>query len=350
MQSPDFLGYSLYLSTFADQWPTLVGRAGTGSPVFLSLHISEEFDESYCQRARQVCTLLKEHGFRIIADVSVKTLAQFGCKDLPTLARELGLWALRIDYGFSPEEIGEMAARMPIVINASTLRAKDAQIIASRGKEVYAMHNFYPRPETGLDDDQLLESTRALQNAGLKVLAFVPGDLQKRGPVYEGLPTLEAHRSILPSAGFVDLCQRFGMNGVFIGDPGLSDAEQERIDLYCREGVISVPAVLEDRWSHLYNQIFTCRADSPCWMVRFQESRIYSCQGQVVSPDNCVARTRGSITVDNETYGRYSGEIQLLRQDHPADSRVNVIGTIPTPALPLADSIRRGQRFRLVRG
>lgn len=349
MQQPNFLGYSLYLSTFADQWPTLVGRAGTRTPVFLSLHISEEFDDSYCRRAREVCALLRENGFRVIADVSVKTLAQFGCKDLPALARELGLWALRIDYGFSPEEIGDMAARMPIVVNASTVSAEDARVIAARGGEVYAMHNFYPRPETGLDEEQLLEATRALQAAGLKVLAFVPGDLQKRGPVYEGLPTLEAHRNYLPSAGFVELCQKFGMDGVFIGDPGLRLAEQERIDLYCREGVISVPAALDERWSHLYDQVFTCRADSPRWMVRFQESRIYSCQGQIVTPANCVPRTRGSITVDNETYGRYSGEVQLLRQDHPADSRVNVIGTVPPQALPLADAIRRGQKFRLVR-
>ena len=50
---PNVLGYSLYLSTFAAQWPTLGGLTDSGTPVFLSLHISEEFDDTYCRRAEE---------------------------------------------------------------------------------------------------------------------------------------------------------------------------------------------------------------------------------------------------------------------------------------------------------
>lgn len=342
-------GYSLYLSTFADQWPTLVGRAGTGVPVFLSLHISEEFDETYCQRARSVCEQLNENGFRIIADVSVKTLAQFACADLWDLAQTLGLWAVRIDYGFSLEEIREIGKRMPIVLNASTTTQQDAKALASCCQEVYAMHNFYPRPETGLDEELLEQTTKMLQQVGLKVLAFIPGDGKYRGPVFAGLPTLEKHRNVRPSAAYVELCQRYGMDGVFIGDPGLSEVEMERIERYHREGIISIPAVLSPKWEKLYDVDFTCRVDSPKWMVRFLESREYSCRGESVQPENCVVRCRGSITVDNEKYGRYTGEIQLLRQDHPMDVRVNVIGTVAQKDMLLSDLVCRGGKFRLVR-
>lgn len=346
---PESLGFSLYLSTFAAQWPTLRGRSGTGAPVFLSLHISEEFDGDYCRRAEEICHLLAEHGFRVIADVSGKTLRQFGCQDLTELANALGLWALRIDYGFSPEEIGAMAEKMPIVLNASTTSAADAAQIKSHGGEVFAMHNFYPRPETGLDEELLLRTTQTLQEAGLKVLAFIPGDMALRGPVFEGLPTLEAHRTSLPSAGFVDLALRFGMDGIFVADPGLSETEQQRIARFCREGVISVPAALEPGYEPLYGRVFTCRVDSPKWMVRFQESRTYSCAGNTVEPGNCTARNRGCITVDNLHYGRYTGEIQMLRAPLKADSRVNVIGTVPENAWLLMDRIRGGQQFTLVR-
>ncbi len=348
MQLHNFLGFSLYLSTFASQWPTLAGWAGTGVPVFLSLHISEEFSDDYCDRARKICRTLNSSGFRIVADVSVKTLAQFGCKDLPSLAQELGLWALRIDYGFSPEEIGEMAKRMPIVLNASTTTAEDARRIAAIGKEVYAMHNFYPRPETGLDEDLLLQTTLALQDAGLKVLAFIPGDAEKRGPLFEGLPTLEAHRNCPPSAAYAHMLQTFHMDGVFIGDPGLCPEEAEYIALYQKEDILSVPATLSQQWQHLYGQVFTCRIDSPKWMVRFQESRTYSCKGQAIAPEAPLPRKRGCVTIDNANYGRYTGEIQLLRQDFPADSRVNVIGQVAQNALLAMDLIQRGQRFRLV--
>ena len=80
------LGYSLYLSTFAAQCPALRGQAGTGAPVFLSLHISEEFDDTFCARAEKTCHALADMGFRIIADVSVKTVSQFGCADSTELA------------------------------------------------------------------------------------------------------------------------------------------------------------------------------------------------------------------------------------------------------------------------
>ncbi len=342
------LGFSLYLSTFEDQRPSLDLWAGTGAPIFLSLHISEEFDATYCQRAREICHLLAVLGFRTIADVSVKTLQQFGCENLTELAKDLKLWGLRIDYGFSPAEIEEMATQMPIVLNASTTSAADARRIAETGQEVFALHNFYPRPETGLDEEYLMETTNRLREAGLSVQCFIPGDTRLRGPLHEGLPTLEAHRHVLPSAAFVDLALRFGMEDIFLADPGLSEKEQQRIAHFCQTQVICVPARLEEGWRHLYGKVFTCRIDSPRWLIRFQESRTYSCQGESVEPQNCTERRRGVITVDNRNYGRYSGELMLMREDLPADGRVNVIGQVPENALLLVDRIGRGAKFMLV--
>ena len=343
------LGYSLYLSTFAAQCLALRGQAGTGAPVFLSLHISEEFDDSFCRRAEEACHALADMGYRIIADVSVKTVAKFGCTDLTELAEKLRLWALRIDYGFSRSEIEAMAEKMPIVLNASTITAEDAAAIAERGKLVMAMHNFYPRPETGLEEDYLREITEKLQKAGLKVLAFIPGDAQKRGPVFEGLPTLEDHRNVLPSAAFADLVLNYGISDIFVGDPGISQKEIDRITRFCQEGILSIPCEIQENWHHLYDRVFTCRPDSPRKLVRFQESRIYSCQGQTVEAENCTERTVGALTVDNLRYGRYSGEIMLIRSDLPADQRVNVIGRVPENALLLLGLIGRGRKFVLVK-
>ena len=346
---PKSLGFSLYLSTFAAQWPTLRGWAGTGAPVFLSLHISEEFDDTYCARAEEICHTLASHGFRTIADVSVKTVQQFGCGDLTELAERLQLWALRIDYGFTGEQIEAMAEKMPIVLNASTTSEEDAARIREKGRAVFAMHNFYPRPETGLDEEYLMDTTKTLQNAGLKVMAFIPGDTLLRGPIHEGLPTLEAHRHCLPAAAFVDLAVRFGMDDIFLADPGLSKTEQMRIARFCQEGIIPVPAYLNPGYEYLYDQVFTCRVDSPRWLVRFQESRMYSCMGRPVEPENCALRCRGSITIDNANYGRYTGEIQMIRSDLKADERVNVIGFVPEKAHLLMDNIKGGRKFQLVR-
>ena len=193
-----------------------------------------------------------------------------------------------------------------------------------------------------------MQTTARLKEAGLSVQGFIPGDTLLRGPLHEGLPTLEMHRHVLPSAAFVDMTLRFGMDDIFLADPGLSEKEQQRIAHFCKTGTICVPAELDENWRHLYGKEFTCRIDSPRWLIRFQESRTYSCQGETVEPKNCTERRRGSITVDNRTYGRYSGELMLMREDLKADDRVNVIGSVPENAQLLLDRIERGAKFMLV--
>lgn len=341
------LGRSVYLTSFESQRPALERDAGSASPVFLSLHMGEEFSPDYRARAEACCRWLTERGYRVMGDVSVKTMEQFGQRDLGALAQRLGLWALRIDYGLSEEETALLAKRVPIVLNASTTAPQAAQRITREAAGVMAMHNFYPRPETGLDDDFFRETTQALRQAGLPVLAFIPGDAELRGPLHLGLPTLERHRGLPPSACFADLAVNFGVETIFVGDPGLSDRELSRIRRFCREGVLEIPARLEAAHSHLYGKVFTRRTDSPAELIRFTESRTYSCFGAAVEPCNCGARPRGTVTLDNSRYGRYSGELQLVLGDLNADERVNVIGHVEGPYLLLARCVRRGGRFCL---
>ena len=211
------------------------------------------------------------------------------------------------------------------------------------------MHNFYPRPETGLDPEFLHESTAALQAEGLQVYGFIPGDALLRGPLYKGLPTLEAHRTAAPSAAFVDLAVNYGLDGIFAGDPEVSAREQEYIRHFCTTGELCLPVALRPGYETLYDRTFTCRPDSPKGLVRYQESRLYSCFGSTVQPDNCVERRRRCVTMDNIGYGRYSGEIQLVRADLPADEKVNVIGEVPAEYDLLLDCIKRGKTFRMVK-
>lgn len=343
---PEF-GTSTYLSSPVVAEAALPGGGAAETPIFLSLHISEEFSPDYRERAERVCRQLREAGHRIIADVSQKTLAQFGEPDMVRLAKHLGLWALRVDYGFTVEEIGALARRIPVAVNASTISPESARTIARQGELVMAMHNFYPRPETGLDDQFFRARNQALREAGLLVWAFIPGDSILRGPLRQGLPTLERHRGLPPSVCYADLALGFRVDGIFVGDPGLSGRELERIRRFRETGVLELPAVLDEGHHSLYGRVFTSRPDSPARLVRFAESREYSCAGAQVAPRGCAERRRGSVTLDNENYGRYSGELQLVRGDLPADSRVNVIGHIREEYLLMADLIPNGGRFAL---
>lgn len=341
------LGSSVYLSTFEQQRAALEALRGGDVPIFLSLHISEEFGEGYRQKAETACRWLTENGFRVIADVSPKAAACFGGQDLAQVAGDLGVWALRLDYGFSMEETCRLAERLPLVLNASTVSDEDACRVLSCNRQVMAMHNFYPRPETGLDRGCLTARTKALQALGLRVLAFVPGDTAFRGPLHLGLPTLEEHRGLPPSVGYADLVVRCGVDGVFAADPGVSQAEIGRIARYRRQGVWELPARLRPECGALYGRVFTSRPDSPDRLIRFAESREYSCFGSDVAPLPPMPRGRGAITMDNSGYGRYSGEIQLIREALPPDPRVNVIGQLAPGYELLADCILPGGRIGL---
>lgn len=346
MQKPKRFGRSVYVSCFDSMRESLSGLSH--GLVFTSFHISEEFGPDYCGKAREMCRFLLERGYEIIGDVSKRTLEQFGSRDILSFAEEMGISILRLDYGFTDEEIRAIAGRTSIAVNASTQDQRLAWEIAGNGGSVYAIHNFYPRPETGLDEPFFQSVNQKLLDAGVKVLAFIPGDEALRGPVFAGLPTLEKHRGLPPYVCWADLCRPENrLYGVLTGDPGLSASQLSLIRDFSQSGILSVPAVLFKNSMGLYGRTFTIRPDSPSSLARLQESREYSSPGEEILPWNCGDRSKGSITMDNRLYGRYSGEIQLLKKDFPADERVNVIGHVQNGYELLLDGLERGGKIKL---
>ena len=342
-------GTSVYVSTF-ERHRRSAGLIPSGTAVFTSLHMQEEVEEGYRADVYRMMQALRAQDLFVIADVSPKTFSFFGTRDIVGFARDMGIDCLRLDYGFTTEEMAAIASSFPVALNASTVDAKGVdKVLQASAHELYAVHNFYPRPETGLDEDYLRLTTRRLQEKGIKVFAFIPGDVEKRGPIFEGLPTLEAHRSVLPYVASMELLNLYALDGVFIGDTWVSKTQLSLIAAFLEDGVINLPCSLYGR-DELYDRVFTVRADSPSAMMRLAESREYSCSGSgTVEANNTAARGRGSVTVDNLLYSRYCGEIQIVRKSLPADRRVNVIGNIDGRYASLLECVKNGKRVRLVR-
>ena len=343
------LGYSVYLSNFHEMKAPLIRAFEPGSRIFTSFHISEEMDQQYVERTKSMCRELNEIGYKIIGDVSKKTLKQFQCEYLREFAEMMGISMVRIDYGFSDDEIIEIGKSIPICVNASTVDEKSAEKILKEVKFVYGMHNFYPRPETGLDGEYFAETNKKLRELGMKVMAFIPGDIFFRGPLFEGLPTLELHRNISPFAAYVDLKLTYGIDEICVGDGIISQYDADRVRVFNQEGILEIPVIFENAYESLYERSFTIRPDSPRWVKRLTESREYSCFGTEILPEYCDLRSAGSITMDNIRYLRYSGEIQIVTEDLPADEKVNVIGKVEKSYELLLKNIKNGQKIRLVK-
>lgn len=345
---PNTLGYSQYLSTFNEQIDKLSPSKEGESLVFVSLHMPEEMDHGYADRCKAMLEKLRNLGFRIIADVSKRSLKAFGAEDLEELRELLQLDIIRIDFGFSEEEIRSFAKKYPVGINASLITEESVKILFEDAVEVYAIHNFYPRPETGLDSEQFEKLNAMLKAKHIKVAAFIPGDRFLRGPIFEGLPTLENHRGVAPYAAFLDMTLRYGVDDVFVGDGVIESLQVEWINTYLEEGIFTIPAVFEESAQALYGMTYTIRKDSPQSLMRLQESREYAHAGEIIQPQRTIPRVKGSITLDNLKYMRYSGEIQITKRDYPADERVNVIGYIPREYQLILELVPNAAKIRFV--
>ncbi len=330
---------SVYVSGFDGRLPD--DKCGI---YFTSLHIAEEFGRDFPGKVQKLLKALKDSGRKVIADISPRTLTALGYDDLITFIFETGIDYLRFDFGFAPEEIIRASGYCGVAINASTC---DADFIRQLKGEVVAIHNFYPRPETGLDIGYFRKKNAMFRELGVKIAAFMTGDGYLRGPLHEGLPTLEYHRRLKPYVQYEMLKRE--VDFIIVADEGLSQYQSELIEKSESDGILRLPCTLDEKYSFLYDRKLTCRPDSPAWLCRVMESREYASAGEKVEAENCAERVFGSITIDNENYQRYSGEIQIMKINLPADSRVNVIGRIEPDYLPLLRYLERGAEFMLER-
>ncbi len=332
-------GLSVYVSAFKQQRRLLDTLKGQQIPIFTSLHIGEEVTESYVKEVEDMCQWLHRNEFYIIADVSPLTLNRFNEPSLASLVKRLHIDNLRLDFGFQEKDLMNLED-IDVTYNASTIGSEMPQ----QSGALY-MHNFYPRPETGLDADLFNQLNKQVKEAGGQTLAFISGDEIKRGPLNEGLPTLEAHRYVAPYAQFIDLVKTYKLDSIFVGDSLISPYQLELILTYLDDGIIRLPVDFTEANKTLLNKPFTVRVDSPKGLIRVQESRQYAQPGKHIAPTDTTSRPRGTITMDNERYKRYSGEVQVMRHDYPADERVNVIGQLAKEYLPLLDNLKNGEPF-----
>ena len=64
--------------------------------------------------------------------------------------------------------------------------------------------------------------------------------------------------------------------------------------------------------------------------------------------ENTTERLVGSVTIDNERYGRYQGEMQIAKRNLPMDEKVNVVGRVIDEDLSLLKYIKSGQGFSII--
>lgn len=345
-------GLSVYLSEpLTPQFKIWIGRMREigFTSMFTSLHIPEDDTSVYTERLRDLGTLARKLDMELFADIAPMSLAALGktWDDAHTLT-EWGVTGLRVDYGVTPKQVADLSTRMTVALNASTLSEAELIEMKQHGlvtDNVEAWHNFYPRPETGLDRNWFDAKNDWLKRQGLSVQAFIPGDGSLRGPLFERLPTLEDHRTLSTFACYLDLAD--SVDRILIGDPGLADETIEQFASHA-DGMLVLRAEAKTTIEAAFYRVQTNRMDPARDVIRSVESRAYGRPGdRLLEPMDARPRPLGTITVDNADYGRYAGEMQVTKQDLPPDARVNVLGRVIEADRPLIRAIGPGTTFRI---
>ena len=346
------LGVSVYLSKpISDQISFLKQASDSGfTTLFTSLHIPEDDASLYQGRLKEVGAFAQANQLDLIADVSPASLEHLQL-NFTTASRvnSWGVTGLRLDYGISIGKIIKLSTEIKIILNASTLTKEDAQKLISSGlnpANVEVWHNFYPRPETGLCREDFYNKNKWLTAEGFSIMSFVPGD-EKRGPLYNGLPTLEEHRFVSPFAACIDFIKNEDISTVVIGDVGLKYTSLKQFKNFQQTGVLTLRAYAQLDIEEL-TLTHTNRKDNARDVLRSEHSRSVESYGKRnIKPVNTNKRPLGTITMDNRLYGRYQGEIQITKRDLPSDEKVNVLGRVIEEDLLLIKLIKGGDTWRI---
>ncbi|QCX24782.1 MupG family TIM beta-alpha barrel fold protein [Companilactobacillus futsaii] len=311
--------------------------------IFTSLHIPEGEPSQYATRLQELLEFTSDLSLHVFVDIDKNSL-----KNLP---RGLTGFSLRLDDGFTNQEIAQLSQDGPIALNASTLSEQDITELKDFKADfnnLEAWHNFYPRPETGLDKDWFIQKNNWLKQLGLTTQAFIPGNKTLRGPIYSGLPTLEhqRHQDLLASA--LELT-KYGVDKIFIGDPRLDPTYQTKFNDYFAKGILDLCLKASPNFPpYLVNKVLHNRPDPAAQVVRIVESRgMNALNEQTIQPLENIPRNVGSITIDNKKYGRYMGEVQIIKTDLPMDEKVNVIGHLDQTSIQLLAYISANTAFKI---
>ena len=322
--------------------------------IFTSLHIPETDVSALKQEIGTLLQAARRHGMEVISDVSPATCQLLDLPDFnPTSFRMLGITTLRLDYGFSAEEIARLTHRFPEMrfqLNASTITRrilKDLQDAGTDFSRIDALHNFYPRRGTGLSEQSLVHANILLHRYGIRVGAFVASQGRRRSPLKDGLPTLEEHRDEAAELSARHLVA-LGCDSVFLADSlptaeeiqGIGHLQGDQVTLHAR--YMTKDPVQRELLAHT----FTARLDEARDAIRAQESRsIIAKAHATIAPETAEARPRGVVTIDNKQAGRYMGELEIVKKNLPADPRVNVCARIDRADFPLLACISPGRKF-----
>lgn len=310
-----------------------------------------------------VIQLAKERGMEVSVDVHPEHIK--GLSEKPTgflqtdlsFFKELNIDILRLDLGYSEMEEAYMSKNqegLSIELNMSMKSQHIEAVINSGGakERILGCHNYYPHAYTGLSLQHFKECTDVWNKNSIRTAAFICSQSEEKigpWPVSDGLTTLEMHRYLPIETQAKHYVAMDIIDDVFIGDVATIDELQILGKLNRKDFSLKIVPnkTIPEKIKNILKLNFSCRPDINENMIRTVESRLmFMKSGANIEPFNTVDIKRGDITIDNDLYGQYAGEVQIALKDMKNSGRTNVVGHVRGDEIFLIDYIKAGQNFK----
>lgn len=323
------------------------------------LQIEENEKEKVVSEMKEIILHARSFGMEVILDVNPGVFDQLNISynDL-TFFKDMGATGIRLDSTFdglveSLLTFDDTNLDLEINISNDTAYLDNILTYEPLKKKIIGCHNFYPQRYTGLDYDYFVKCSRKFKNMGLRTAAFVNSHNADHGPhvFADGLCTLEMHRDMDIVTQAKHLVALGTIDDIIIANAYASEDELKRLsevrqDQIVFDVVFDKDVTAEEKKIVLENQHFN-RGDISSYMIRSTFVKLAYRDKSI--PQNCLKDkvSFGDITIGNDTFGQYKGELNIVKKDMPDSHHYkNVVGSIPEDELFLIQYVKPWTKFR----
>lgn len=295
-----------------------------------------------------------ELGYEVAADTNPQVFQNLGASpDNLEIFHQLGLDIIRLDGHF--DELQDvLITRNPYGIKIEFNGSSDADVerLIRHGadrRNMIICHNFYPERYSGLSQKTFDRFNEKWTSLGMTTAAFVSSQAEQTfGPweVYQGLPTLEADRTLPIDAQVRHMVACEVIDDILIGN---AYATEEELKAMASVNLTNTTIKMDEaeglgeaEKDAVYRFIHNGRNDASEYFIRSSFPRLQFKSREIpFRPCEKKTFTRGDVLVVNDNLAHYRGEVEIVLTEIENDGQRNLAGRIADTDMRILDEMEK---------
>ena len=348
--------------------------------VFTSMFTVEGDKNDIVNYFKSFCDIAHQYNMVVSGDVNTGFLQKMGatCDDL-SIFKEIGIDILRLDSCYFDERDVKMINNpLGIGIEITAAFEKAAIKALENGADpakFSACHNFYPQRYTGADIESVRDINNKFKKLGIRTVMFMSSNVKGAHgpkPVYDGLPTIEDHRTMSVEAQLKHIISFHNVDEVIFGNAFASREEFEtvsevikacyptikKLDQYGTLGNylphgdverVAFKVELDKEVTELERKIlldfnYHNAGEYIYYMIRSRWPRIFTKKLSIpLRPCDKKMFEVGDVLICNDNCSPYLGEIEIALKPMENDGQRNYLGHISEDEHIIFSEIKTGE-------